>query len=1025
MKKLTLLLMIFCCTTFLANSQTKKITGKVVSSEGQVLVGVSVIDISTQNGTTTDANGNYSILTTPLSDKLYFTYLGLNSQTRTISNQSVINVTLEGDTIKLDDVVVVGYGTQKKRDVTGSVASIKIEEINKIATTSFDQAIQGRMAGVFVSTNSGQPGASASIKIRGIGGTGNSEPLYVIDGVIISNNNSDGNNVNGSTQATNALASIAQNDIATIDILKDASATAIYGSRGANGVVIITTKRGKAGKPVLNFDAYYGFQTVAKKLDLLNASEYAAFSNDARIASEAATYVGFANPASLGEGTDYQKAIFRDAAMTNYQLSISGGSDKGNYFVSGGYLSQDGIVINSNFNRYSLRVNTDNQIGERLKIGNSLTISRSLSNTVANDSQDQGTISMALRRSPSLPIYAANGIDYAGPGSLNDETSYVGQIGNPVEQALINKYSSERMRTLGNVYAELKLVKGLSYRSNVGFDYINTMNHTFTPSYTDYPVDPLSLPVITNATRTAKEGKVTTQNVIWDNTLNYSNTFATKHKLDLLVGYSSQMQKTDVLSASSQGQIDNTFQTVAAGTTKITGNGYLNILTFASMLGRINYAYNERYLFTANIRRDGSSVFGDNNKYGVFPSFSVAWRVTEEEFMKKFTFINSLKLRGSYGKTGNTSNLGSGVQYATLYGWDYVLNGTIANGKALNSIPNRDLKWEVATQTDLGVDFTILDSKLNITADYFIKEFTDLITPLSIVQLIGIMNNYPPNPITQTANGATVTNSGIEFSADYRNNAGKLNYTAGFNITTFNNKVNELQGDILNTGTHTITRQGETLGAFYGYQTDGILQYTSPLQPNSSGGDIRFKDVSGPDGIPDGKIDEKDQTIIGSPIPKFVYGFNGTLSYGNFDFNLLLQGSYGNQILNLNRITLEGSNDGANKSTEVLGRWSINNPESTIPRAVAGDPNGNSRVSDRFVEDGSYLRVKTIQFGYRLQQQLVKKAGVSSLRLYLSAQNMFTLTKYKGYNPDVSANGVDVSVYPPARTLMIGVNVGF
>lgn len=1025
MKKLTLLLMLFFCITLLAHSQTKKITGKVVSVEGQGLVGVSVINVNTQNGTTTDVNGKYSILANPISDKLYFSLVGLNSQTIAIANQSVVNVTLQGDTLKLNDVVVVGYGTQKKRDVTGSVASIKVEEINKIATTSFDQAIQGRMAGVFVSTNSGQPGATASIKIRGIGGTGNSEPLYVVDGVIISNNNSDGNNVNGSTQPTNALASIAQNDIATIDILKDASATAIYGSRGANGVVIITTKRGKAGKPVMNFDAYYGFQTVAKKLNLLNASQYAAFSNDARTASEAATYVGFANPASLGEGTDYQKAIFRNAAMSNYQLSISGGTDKSNYFVSGGYLSQDGIVINSNFNRYSIRVNTDNQIGVRLKIGNSLTISRTLSNTVANDSQDQGTISMALRRSPTLPIYAANHVDYAGPGSLNDETSYVGQIGNPVEQALINTYSSERMRTLGNVYAEYKIVKGLTFKSNMGFDYINTMNHTFTPSYTDYPVDPQAVPVITNATRSASEGKVTTQNVIWDNTLTFSKTFASKHKLDLLAGYTSQMLKTDVLSASSQGQIDNTFQTVAAGTTKITGNGYLNILTFASMLGRINYAYNERYLFTANIRRDGSSVFGDNNKYGVFPSFSLAWRVTEEEFMKKLSFINSLKLRGSYGMTGNTSNLGSGVQYATLYGWDYVLNGVSANGKALNSIPNRDLKWEVANQTDLGMDIFFLDSKLNITADYFMKKYTDLITPLSIVELIGILNNYPPDPITQTANGATVTNSGIEFSADYHSNAGKLNYTGGFNITTFKNKVVELQGDILNTGTHTITRQGETLGAFYGYQTDGILKYTSPMQPNSSGGDIRFKDVSGPDGVPDGKIDEKDQTIIGSPIPKFVYGLNGSLNYGSFDLNILMQGSYGNQILNMNRTTLEGSNDGANKSTDVLGRWSINNPESLIPRAVSGDPNGNSRVSDRFVEDGSYLRVKTIQFGYRLQQQLVKKAGVESIRLYLSAQNMLTLTKYKGYNPDVSANGVDVSVYPSARTLMVGVNIGF
>jgi TonB-dependent starch-binding outer membrane protein SusC len=1018
------------------------ITGKVTAETGEALPGVNVLLKGTTRGTTTDSNGNYSLALSEGEGTLIFSFIGYTSVEESINNRSRIDVTLHDDIQTLSEIVVVGYGTQEQKEVTGAIATVSGEKLAPSAVSSVDQALQGRLPGVYVTTNSGEPGGGLSMRVRGMGGLGVSEPLYVVDGVIVTYNASSTPGYKES--ANNPLATLNMADIESINVLKDASASAIYGARAGNGVVIITTKRGKEGKPRLTLDSYYGVQHVARQLDMMNAVEYAQFSNDARFAAGLETHTKFSNPNSLGEGTDWQDAIFRSASMQNHQLSLSGGNDNTQYYFSAGYMKQDGIIIGSSFDRYSFRLNLDNKVNSWLKVGNSLTVSRTYNQSLTNNNGDRyaGIVAQALRRSPTLDIYTADG-GWAGPDA--SDLPFVGTINNPVMLATLNHEPNERIRALGNIYAEAVLLKDLTLRTNIGVDYLLTNFNRFRPSFTEGALG--------NNKPEAASTKSTLANILAENTLAYRHIFNRKHNLEVLAGYTAQLSTSEYVSALSFYHTTNDIITVNAGQPDPNrqASGGENQTSYVSYLGRINYSFADKYLLTANIRRDGSSVFTSSNKYAVFPSFSAGWRISEEEFFKTVPVLSDVKLRASWGQVGIDGSLGIGSEYATIgSGYRYNFDGKVVNGMAANRVPNTSLKWETVTQIDVGLDVGFFHNRVNVTADYFIKHYEDMITQKRMPVYSGMVSDeYYENPINQPVNSASVDNKGIELAVNYQNTVGNgFRYSLGANLTTFSNRVTKLDQDIVagstgnsDPGNLTRTRRGGSVGEFYGYVTNGIFRNQAEVDAangldndpstyfQSSGtapGDIRYKDLNG-----DNHIDDKDRTYIGSPIPDFAYGFNASFEYNNFDLNLLFQGVEGNKVVNVNRYITESSTDGENKSKDMINRWTESNPDSQYPRAISSDPNNNDRASDRYVEDGSYFRLKNIQLGYRLPSTLVNKILLSSVRIYLSAQNLWTITNYSGYNPDIGAqgqnnlsNGIDNTVYPNSVTFLGGINIG-
>ena len=833
------------------------IMGRVTDEKGSGMPGVNVLIKGTSNGAATDNNGDYRLNDVDENGTLLFSFIGFVTQEIPVNNRTNINVVLAQDLNALQEVVIVGYGTQEKKDVTGSVGTILGKDIVSAPVSSVDQALQGKLAGVYVATNSGEPGGGVSIRVRGMGGFGASEPLYVIDGVIIT--------YNDSNPSYNPLSTLNMADIESINVLKDASASAIYGARAGNGVVIITTKRGKEGKAKLTFDSYIGVQKVARKLDMMNASEYASFSNDAYTAAGQPPFSKFANPASLGVGTNWQDAVFRSAPIQNYQFSLTGGSDKSQYLISTGYLKQDGTIIGSVFDRYSLRVNLDNQITSRLKVGNSLTISRTYNLALPNNDKFGGIVAQAIRRSPTLPIYDANG-GWGGPDAL--DLPYLGQTANPVRIALLSDNRTERIRALGNMYVELEVIKDLYVRTSLGIDYLLTNNNTFSPTWKEGAIES-NIPVA-NAT------KNTLANIMSENTITYKKTFQSKHHLEVLAGYTAQLSTFDIISASSKNHLTNTVITIDAGDPNPNRQafGSKSQSSYVSYLGRINYAFQDKYLFTANIRRDGSSVFSSLHKYAIFPSFSAGWRISQEHFMAGIPVISDLKIRGSWGQVGIDGNLGNGTEYATIAsGYLYNFGHTVFPGMAANRVPNSNLKWETVTQSDVGIDLSLLDNKIGVTADYFLKRYTDMITDRLIPIYAGIISDsFYENRVSQPINSATVLNRGFEFALNYRNSQGPFTYNLGVNMTTFTNEVIKLDNEIVggNTGNTpqgnlTRTVEGRSVGEFYGWLTDGIFQNQNevnqanalgdPAVPFQSGstapGDIRFKDING-----DGVIDD-------------------------------------------------------------------------------------------------------------------------------------------------------------------------
>jgi TonB-linked SusC/RagA family outer membrane protein len=1020
------------------NAPKHNVSGTVTSSSGEALPGVNVIVKGTSLGIITDAQGTYTISGLNENDILVFSFIGFLSKEVPVNGQSVINVIISEDVKGLKELVVVGYGTQQRGTITGAIASVSTRSIENQPLTGLDQAMAGQVAGVRVAQTTGTPGGGATVRVRGTGsiGAGN-EPLYVIDGFPVEGDYS---------RNYNPLSTINPNDIESIEILKDASAAAIYGSRGSNGVVLITTKKGKAGKPTFRFDTYFGLQEVAYKVDMLNAREYAEYNTEARnnawvdrggkatdpnSVRPGALQIPpmFTDPASLGKGTDWLDEVFQTAPIKNYQLSASGGNEQTQYFVSGGYLNQEGIVIQTGFERYSLRINLDTKLSKRLKLG--LNLAPSYSKNQIRSVEDQqfgnGILASALSMPPTIPVYNPDGT-YS---SLMQPTPYnLGIIENPVAIAEKTKNNGSSFRTLGTVYADLSIIEGLNFRTSLGGDYIGGISSFYHPS--DLGRFGAAAPVLAQATAS------TNRNLTWlnENTLTYSREFNEKHNLNALIGYSSQKSHFDGSSLSATNFPNDLVTTLNAG--QVTSGGtYASEWSLLSYLGRINYNFKNKYLFTATVRRDGSSRFGSDNKWGTFPSASVGWYISEEDFFKNQRIFGDLKLRASYGLAGN-NNIGSYSHIGLLSSSKYVFgsgSGTVINGLYPSSINNVELGWEVSNQLDIGMDFGLLKNRLFFVIDYYNKNTSDLLLNVPVPASTGFSNALQ--------NIGKVNNKGWEFSVNSKNLINQFKWNTDFNISFNRNKVIALgpsgapiisKSSGFSPNTH-ISQIGSPLGMFWGYEAIGIYQTqeevnSSPSVGTSSRpGDLKFRDVNG-----DGKITPDDITIIGTPHPDFTYGMNNNFSYKNFSLSVFIDGAQGFEVLNGSRRNIGFVNGGYSRR-DVLGRWqSPENPgDGKTPRATtAVTPGNTSYVSTLLIEDASFLRIRNINLRYQLPQNLFKNIPVQNANIYLSVQNAHTFTKYKGFNPEQNLNGasaltpgVDFNGYPIAKVLTLGVNLTF
>ncbi|WP_297100405.1 TonB-dependent receptor [Draconibacterium sp.] len=976
----------------------KTVKGTVTDSRGEPLPGVTVVLKGTTKGTTTDFDGNYSLSNIPADGILVFSFVGMQDVEESIQNKSELNVTMLEKTIGLEEVVAIGYGSQKKKDLTGSVVSVSTDDLKSLPLASVGEAMQGKAAGVQI-ISSGTPGNDPTFRIRGIGTINNNDPLLVIDGV--------------PTQS--GLNQLNMDDVESIQVLKDASATAIYGSRGANGVVIITTKSGKSGKGVISFNAYYGMQEATNMVDMLNASEFASLHNEMMANAGQNQNPAYSNPASLGEGTDWLGAMFSTAPIQNYSISYSGGNEKSNYYVSGNYFDQEGIVNNTGFERYTLKFNSDNQILDKVKFGNNITLN--------HDKKYSGDYSIidAMRALPTQEIYNQDGT-YAGPVGI---PMWYGDVVNPIGRSEIIENTTLGYNLMGSVYGEVEILKGLVFKSLAGIKANFWESRSWSPKY-DWQPTPQEQSYL-------GEGWNRSITWNWDNTLTYKTTIDEKHKLTLLAGTSAQENKFKYMTGSIQEFASDLTQQLDNGLTQKNIGGNTNEWSLMSYMGRVNYSFADKYLLTGTVRYDGSSRFGQNNKWGLFPSGSAAWRISEEDFFENIEFVDDLKLRAGYGVTGN-QEIGNYSFASALNTIKYNLNDNLVNAVVPIVMPNPNVQWESQKQANIGFDATILDQRLNITFDAYIKNTEDMLVPASIPITTGYSDIYVPS-----INAGEIENKGIELSITSHNLKGDFTWDTDFNISVNRNEVKSLNDTIpMARGSvgfnQSIARLevGQPMDVFYGFVTDGIFQNQQEVDEHAlqvpgddpysrtSAGDIRYLDLNS-----DGIIDDNDRTYIGNPNPDFIFALNNTFTYKGFDLTVFLQGVYGNDIYNANKIWSEGMAVAQNQTIGALDRWTAEGTSTTVPRAVFNDPNKNIRPSDRFVEDGSYLRVKNITFGYTLPASIIQKAKMSSARIYVSGTNLFTFTDYSGFDPEVGVNGIDLNTYPVTKTYSLGVNISF
>lgn len=996
-KQLTPLLCILVFPAW-AFSQSRPLKGKVTDRENNTpLAGVSIQIKGKPGGTSSDAEGNYSINVSS-TDTITASFVGYIAFTTAVKDLQTLDIVLSPSGNTMADVVVVGYGTQKKGDLTGSLSSVNSKDIKSLPVTNAGDAIQGRAAGVQI-LSSGAPGSNATIRVRGTGTINNSDPLLVIDGV----------------PTDVPLNTISPDDIASIEILKDASASAIYGSRGANGVVLISTKRGISGKSSLEFKSFYGTQKATSMVDMLNASQFASMHNEMMSANGQAQNPAFANPPSLGNGTNWLDLLFRSAPMQNYSMSYSGGGPKSTYYASGTVLDQQGIVINTNYKRYTIQFNHDSRPFDWLRFGNNLTMSHDIKK---NGSYDIRNTMAAL---PTQAVFNPDGT-YAGPVG---QPSWVGDVANPIGKARLNSNSTAGYNILGNVFAELTLFRDLKFKTTGGIQALFFDTRSWSPKYNWQPIPQ------PNSYLFQQYNKSITW--LWDNYFTYEKSF-NGHRITALAGTSAQTNRYDFMNGSVQKFASEATQQLNNGTTLPTIGGSGNEWALLSFIGRLNYAYKSKYLLTATVRRDGSSRFGDDNKYGTFPSASAAWRISEEDFFKDISFVNDLKLRAGYGITGN-QNIGNYSFASVLQTVQYNFNGTPVNAIVPQAIPNPGVRWEKVEQANIGVDASFWNSRVNVTLDAYLKNTRDMLVPMSVPISTGYSDIVVPS-----INLGKVQNRGIELAVNTKNITGEFEWSTSFNVSYNQNKIVSLNDSVpLYTGSIGLNQNlsiqhpgGYPINEFYGFVTAGVFQNQKEVNGwavqvpgadpynRTSPGDIKFRDLNN-----DGKIDDNDRTFIGNPNPSFIFAMNNNFSYKGFDLSIFLQGIAGNDIYNANRIWQEGMAVAQNQTTAVLDRWTGEGTSTSMPRAVFNDPNKNTRVSDRFVEDGSYLRIKNVTLGYTLPRFIVQKAKMNSARVYISCQNLATFTKYTGFDPEVPSNGIDLNVYPVTRTISAGINISF
>ncbi|ASZ09765.1 TonB-dependent receptor [Chitinophaga sp. MD30] len=994
-----------------ANAQSIVVKGKVTAAkEGIPLTGVTVAVKGGKTGTQTDGQGQFQLNVTDRNAVLLFTYIGFIAKEEALNGRASVIITLEEDNRKLDEVVVVGYGQQKRKDVTGAVSSINSADLLKTPAPRADQLLQGKMPGVQVMNNTGRPGGPPRINIRGSNSVnGSNDPLIVIDGVI----GGDFNDVN-------------PGDIASVDVLKDASATAIYGSRGANGVIMITTKRGKAGKTRVSYNNYFTVQQVAKKLDLLNGAEFyqmrqnlLAFYKSKNMPAAVALEKELSQ-VDRSINTDWQDEVFRQGFQMNHELSIAGGSEKTRFMFSAGYMKQKGVIDGSDFQRASARFNLDHELSNKIRIGINLALAKTGENRVAENqaggSEGGDVIQNANKFDPTLPVYAADG-DYIRPRNSGS------QLENP--RAMLNERTRKYFgtRLTANVFGDYAVTSWLNFRSSFTYDYADDLNKFFT-----------SGKLLAEKNSGYAEAQTNKYNHwIIENTLTFNKQFG-DHRLTALGGFTAEEETVYDFSASGRGLSTEALEYNGlnlAATPAINSGSGRN--TLASFLGRINYSFKDRYLLTLSGRSDGASKFAKNNKWAFFPSAALAWRMSEEDFIRSIPTINNLKLRVSYGQSGSQAiSRYQSLARITTGARMYSYGNTEVVGAQNGSVANPNLTWETTAQLNAGIDFSILSDRISGAIDYYHKKTTNLLYSKPVPTYTGYTSVL--------SNSGTVINKGWEFELNTRNLTGAFTWNTNINFSANKNRVLALgdlkeiyqngSGNALGDGFKRtgVLRIGHSIGEFYGYVFDGIYQHDKEVQalpfPGAKPGSIKYKDVNG-----DGQIIPDDRTVIGLGVPKFTYGFTNDFAYRNFDLSVFFQGSYGNDILNMNRIKLERAGYEENSLRTVLNYWHGEGTSNTIQ--ALDEPTGE--MSSRFIEDGSYLRLKNIMLGYSLPASLLKRWGIQHLRIYVSGQNLLTFTKYTGYDPEVNSRsgdgalfwGYDLGSYPGIKSYTAGLNVTF
>ncbi|HWJ22874.1 MAG TPA: TonB-dependent receptor [Gemmatimonadaceae bacterium] len=995
------------------------ITGRVTAAEsGEPLPGVTIRVTDTQLGAISGNDGRYTIPAVSAGPhQLRAQRIGFAPDSQTVvvvdGQTATADFALRVRAVQLSEVVSIGYGTTSRRDVSAAISSVSAEEISKQPSVSVDQALQGRAPGVQVVTSSGQPGASAMVRVRGGNSiTAGNDPLYVIDGVPMTASPNGANTSTLEVQGASGispLAALNPNDIESIDVLKDASAAAIYGARAANGVILITTKRGRTGQPTINFGTYYGTQTVRHKLSLLDAKQFAEVANAARVNAGQPALYSDAQIAAMGPGTNWQDAIFRTAPTQNFDLSIAGGQQDTHYYISGNLLKQDGVVIGTDLTRGSIRLNLDQNIGKRLRIGNRLTFTREQGKVMPNGGGGEDVSSVllnALTAPPTLPIKGSGGEYFIG---LNPASGRM--FANPVASALLVTNLERQNRFVGNVFGEYDLVPGLTFRSSFGGDYLSSMQDFYSPSTT--------YPGITYG-GAGSRGSLQTTTWLNENTLDYKrSSLAFLTDFDLLGGLSLQRTSGENISGSSQGFVTDAL----AQNGLITGTSYLGVWTGAphssllSYFSRARWNITDRYLFSVAGRWDGSSKFGEGNQYGFFPSASFAWRLSNEGFVKRLGLFDDLKLRTSFGRTGN-QDIGDYRALATLGSSAYVFNGQRVTGYSPSTLANPNLKWETTNEADIGLDMSVLRNRLAVTADFYNKHTKDLLYEVSVPATLGYSS--------QLQNIGGIGNKGFELGVNTVNLTGRLGWTSGLNLAWNRNKVLNIGPDSqainpVGVGAGavqnpTILRVGQPINSFYGYVYDKIVD-----------GKVTYKDLNG-----DGDVTTDDQTIIGNAQPNYTGGFTNRFTFGNFGLTAFLQFSVGGKIYNINRAMLTSTSGRRNQLTDVLP--ALNGGANGISQPKLGNT-FDAQASTLFVEDGTYLRGKNLRLDYTVPSVWLGRArlrNVTSAQIYVSMQNFFTKTNYTGFDPEVTeyatsviAQGIDFGTYPQTRQITFGLNAGF